>query len=97
MKKQIYPLDEKKALEYYNMGLEDQIIADNLGVCNKTVRNWRKRIGLSANKPEGKKRPAANLSPIARDNEAARAAGMTYGQYKARLYAAAQPRKGGRK
>lgn len=101
-------LDHEKAFEYYNMGLSDAKIAANVGVNPRTILNWRKRMGLPANvcaakpdkpdKPEKKeKERLAKLSPLARDNEAARAAGMNYGQYKAKLHAEAHPWKGGRK
>lgn len=94
--------NEKKAFEYYKDGLPDQNIADNCGVCRDTVRNWRKRRGLAANvsketPQKREKERRAKISPLAADNAAARAAGMNYGQYKAKLYAEAAMRKGGKK
>lgn len=38
--------DERRALNLYNEGLCDQDIAKELGVCRKTVADWRNKNGL---------------------------------------------------
>ena len=99
-------LDEQAAFRYYNSGLSDQHIADNCGVCKETIRNWRKRMGLTVNivcgQVQKKDKPTTpkkddQITPLERDAIAARRAGMTYGQYKAKQYAAAHPWNGGRR
>ena len=98
------PFDERAALRYYNDGLSDQHIADNCGVCKDTIRNWRKRMGLAVNvvcrQVQKNDKPTTpenddQITPLERDAIAARKAGMTYGQYKAKQYAAANPWLGG--
>lgn len=68
--------DEKRAWELYNEGLCDPDIAKELGVCRKTVADWRKKTGLNIHRklPEAKQvqpepetdeqlGPAASLAP----------------------------------
>lgn len=86
-------LDEKKAFEYYKAGKTDAEIAEDCGVCRETVKNWRKRNGLTLNRTKGV-REKSNLTPLERDAIEARKLGLTYGQYKAGQYLAQQKRKG---
>ena len=74
-----YRLDKEYALYVYNQGCTDDQIADRLGSNVRAVERWRKSMGLEKNE-----RSRENLSKLERDAIAARKAGMTYGQYKAR-------------
>ena len=46
------PLDELRAMQLYNEGLDDIAMADALGVTAKRVQNWRLRMHLK--RPKGK-------------------------------------------
>lgn len=72
-------LDREYALYVYNQGYTDEQIADRLGSNVRAVERWRKFMGLEKNE-----RSRENLSKLERDAIAARKAGLTYGQYKAR-------------
>lgn len=89
-------LDAAAALDYYNRGFSDKDIADNCGVCRETIAKWRRSNGFPANHPQPVKKQR-KLSPLVMDAIAAREAGMTYGQYKAQQFKAANPWKGGRR
>lgn len=87
-------IDERTAWDCYNAGKTDAEIAQACGVHKNTVANWRKRNKLHANTPQKKKQEEQAtrkkkervLTPLERDAKAARAAGLTYGQYKAKQY-----------
>ena len=70
-------IDLDKAMRLYNKGEPDNHIAKVCGVTRGAVLDWRRRMGLEKN-PDQKK---YTLSPLELDAIAARAAGMTYGQY----------------
>lgn len=76
-------LNTKLAGELYQKGMSDKEIAENCGVSTTTVRNWRKRAGLVANYGKKKER---YLTPLEKDAIAARKAGLSYGQYKAKFF-----------
>lgn len=90
-------IDQRVARELYEKGLSDPKIGEALGVSKSVISGWRKRNSLPPNiECTHRKRPR-QLTPLERDAIAAREAGLTYGQYKARQYAAAHPWIGGRK
>ena len=64
-------------MRLYNKGEPDNYIAKVCGVTRGAVLDWRRRMGLDKN-PDKKER---RLSPLELDAIAARAVGMTYGQY----------------
>lgn len=83
-------LDTKLAGQLYSENAGDRTIAEACGVTAETIRNWRKRCGLPANyEPKSEE----HLTQLEKDAIAARRAGLTYGQYKARQYEAALPKR----
>lgn len=76
-------LDTKLAGQLYSENAGDKAIAEACGVTVATVQSWRKRCGLPANfEPKSEE----HLTQLEKDAIAARKAGLTYGQYKARQY-----------
>lgn len=75
-------LDSEHAMELYNKGLCDKEIAQTIGMTVQTVGDWRRRMGLPANKG---KPPVHEISPISRDARAA-GGGHLYGKYKAQQF-----------
>ena len=81
-------VDDDRARELYDSGLDDQEIGSILGLSPSTISAWRRRHNLISQRkisqevinPEAKKLSAANAL--------ARARGMTYGEYMALQYAA---------
>ena len=83
-------LDSLLAGSLYSEGAGDKTIAEACGVTADTIRNWRKRCGLPANyEPKSEK----HLTQLEKDAIAARKAGLTYGQYKARQCGGALPKR----
>ena len=84
-------LDKEKAMELWDQGKMDKEICAECNVSEQTVKNWRHRNKLPINKANGtrsdcygRSRRKKHLSQLEMDAIAARQAGMTYGQYKAR-------------
>ena len=81
-------IDDDRARELYDSGLDDKEIGEVLGLSPSTIAAWRRRHNLIAQSkiaemvinPEAKKLGAVNAK--------ARAMGMTYGEYMAAQYAA---------
>lgn len=76
-------LDKQKALELYNVGLNDAQLAKKLGLSRNTVLTWRLQAGLQANdsrrrepfdKDEARKLVEAGLS----DSAVARKLGVSW-------------------
>ena len=74
------------ALRRYREGATDAEIAREADVCKGTVQTFRKKYGLEATVDRNARRPKHRLTPLEHDAADARAAGMTYGQYKAQFY-----------
>lgn len=75
-------LSDSMAWYHYNAGETDAQIAEACGVSVNTVRNWRKRNSLACNQAWADHKKKRKLTQLELDAKAARAAGMTYGQYK---------------
>ena len=81
-------IDDDRAWELYDSGLDDKEIGEILGLSPSTIAAWRRRHSLICQtkivqeviNPEAKKLSAVNAK--------ARAKGMTYGEYMAAQYVA---------
>ena len=67
---------------HYEAGETDAEIAEACGVSVSTVQNWRKRNSLTSNQAWAEVKKRRKLTQLEQDAIAARAAGMTYGEYK---------------
>lgn len=66
------PIDELRALQLYNDGLDDIAMADALGVTAKRVQNWRLRMHLKRpNAGQKKKIEKEKKSSVSQENEQA--------------------------
>ena len=74
-------LDPDWAQELYDQGMCDQQIADELFVAKETVTAWRWKNRLPGHKAPLKTDEKKKKSNLVADVEAARARGMSYGQY----------------
>ena len=79
-------LDVEYAMKRYREGATDAEIAREADVAKTTVQTFRYKHGLEANRKRNVRRPKRRLTPLEQDAADARAAGMTYGQYKAQFY-----------
>ena len=77
-------MDQVRAMILYQQGHTDTEIAQKLAVSSYTVQYWRKKNGLTANRPiRATSQSASNLE---HDIRAANRLGISYGQYKALQY-----------
>ena len=73
-------MDAGMAWRLYSRGADDKGIAEACSVHTETVRKWRNKHGLKANRPTDKVDGMSRLAQVVAE---ARAKGMTYGQYMA--------------
>jgi uncharacterized protein YjcR len=77
-------IDEVRAMELYQMGMNDAEMAKKLEVSTCTVSNWRKRHSLRANYLISRKpKKPETMSKLVQDSVLCRKVGMTYGEWKA--------------
>lgn len=77
-------MDQVRAMILYQQGHTDTEIAQKLAVSSYTVQYWRKKNGLTANRPIRAR--AEMCSSLATDLREATRLGISYGQYKALQY-----------
>ena len=87
-------LDETAAMAAYTSGKTDKEIAEVCGCTAPTIANWRKRYGLDGNHAKQVPKGQAYELQAAAVEARARESGLTYGQYQARLFEAAQNPRG---
>ena len=100
--------EEKKRRQLYDMELFDSEIAGILGVPTKTIKSWRTRRNLPANRARGRpsgtgtedrddvaKEKAArreNMRHLNEDAATAKKAGLSYGKWRALMQMAEENR-----
>lgn len=88
------PIDEDAAQAAYLAGKTDFEIAKAVGCDLTSVTDWRKRCGLTANRAKQVPKGQTYELQAAAVEARARESGLTYGQYQARLFEAAQDPRG---
>ena len=83
------PVDEDAAMSAYLTGKTDFEIAKAIGCDLVSVADWRRRVGLNPNRAKRVAKGQTYELPAAAVEAAARAAGLTYGQYQSLRWEAA--------
>lgn len=86
VQKHAEPFDRGKAFELYQKGYSDRMLSEACDAERTLIGAWRRRLGLPPNPSpvKGEVPPPPSGSSIGSYAAAARAAGMSYGEYMSR-------------